>query len=229
MTGLSILLFLGTFALSLWATWRVKAAYAKYSQVAATSGMSGAEAAYRIMGAAGINDVEIVESNDLLGDHYDPLNKRLVLSSGNFHGSSVAALGIAAHESGHAIQHKMAYAPLNMRMAAVGLAGYANMAVAFLPIVGFMTGLIRPMLVVMCIAWGIIMVFNLITLPVEFDASNRAKRVLVDMGFIRGPGEVGAVNKVLDAAALTYVAAFLTSLGYLLYYLLPLLSGSRRD
>jgi Zn-dependent membrane protease YugP len=229
MTGLSILLFLGTFALSLWATWRVKAAYAKYSQVAATSGMSGAEAAYRIMGAAGINDVEIVESNDLLGDHYDPLHKRLVLSSGNFHGSSVAALGIAAHESGHAIQHKMAYAPLNMRMAAVGLAGYANMAVAFLPIVGFMTGLIRPMLVVMCIAWGIIMVFNLITLPVEFDASNRAKRVLVDMGFIRGPGEVGAVNKVLDAAALTYVAAFLTSLGYLLFYLLPLLSGSRRD
>ena len=229
MTGLSIFLFLGTFALSLWATWRVKAAYAKYSQVAATSGMSGAEAAYRIMGAAGINDVEIVESNDLLGDHYDPLHKRLVLSSGNFHGSSVAALGIAAHESGHAIQHKMAYAPLNMRMAAVGLAGYANMAVAFLPIVGFMTGLIRPMLVVMCIAWGIIMVFNLITLPVEFDASNRAKRVLVDMGFIRGPGEVGAVNKVLDAAALTYVAAFLTSLGYLLFYLLPLLSGSRRD
>ena len=74
MTGLSIFLFLGTFALSLWATWRVKAAYAKYSQVPATSGMSGAEAAYRIMGAAGINDVEIVESNDLLGDHYDPLN-----------------------------------------------------------------------------------------------------------------------------------------------------------
>jgi len=229
MTGLSILLFLGTFALSLWATWRVKAAYAKYSQVAATSGMSGAEAAYRIMGAAGINDVEIVESNDLLGDHYDPLHKRLVLSSGNFHGSSVAALGIAAHESGHAIQHKMAYAPLNMRMAAVGLAGYANMAVAFLPIVGFMTGLIRPMLLIMCIAWGIIMVFNLITLPVEFDASNRAKRVLVDMGFIRGPGEVGAVNNVLDAAALTYVAAFLPSLAYLLYYLLPLLTGNRRD
>ena len=229
MTGLSILLFVGTFALSLWATWRVKAAYAKYSQVPATSGMSGAETAARIMHASGINDVEIVESNDLLGDHYDPLNKRLVLSSGNFHGYSTAALGIAAHESGHAIQHKMAYAPLNMRMAAVGLAGYANMAVAFLPIVGFMTGLIRPMLVVMCIAWGIIMVFNLITLPVEFDASNRAKRVLVDMGFIRGPGEVGAVNKVLDAAALTYVAAFLTSLGYLLFYLLPLLSGSRRD
>jgi Zn-dependent membrane protease YugP len=181
------------------------------------------------MEASGIYDVEILESNELLGDHYDPLNKRLVLSSGNFHGTSAAALGIAAHETGHAIQHKVAYPPLNTRMAAVGLAGYANMAVAFLPIVGFMTGLIRPMLLIMCIAWGIIMLFNLITLPVEFDASNRAKKVLVDMGFIRGQNEIAAVNKVLDAAALTYVAAFLTSLGYLLFYLLPLLAGNRRD
>jgi Zn-dependent membrane protease YugP len=95
--------------------------------------------------------------------------------------------------------------------------------------VGFMTGLLRPMLLIMCIAWGIIMLFNLITLPVEFDASNRAKKVLIDMGFIRGPAEIAAVNRVLNAAALTYVAAFLTSLGYLLFYLLPLLSGSRRD
>ena len=165
----------------------------------------------------------------MLGDHYDPMHKTLVLSSANFRGYSTAAVGVAAHESGHAIQHKMAYAPLNMRMAAAGLAGYANMAVAFLPVVGFMTGLFRPMLLVMCIAWGVIMLFNLITLPVEFDASNRAKKVLIDMGFIRGPGEVEAVNQVLDAAALTYVAAFLTSLGYLLYYLLPLLTGGRRD
>ena len=81
----------------------------------------------------------------------------------------------------------------------------------------------------MCIAWGVIMLFNLITLPVEFDASNRAKKVLIDMGFIRGQGEIEAVNQVLDAAALTYVAAFLTSLGYLLFYLLPLLTGGRRD
>jgi len=85
------------------------------------------------------------------------------------------------------------------------------------------------MLLIMCIAWGVIMLFNLVTLPVEFDASNRAKKLLVDMGFIRGPSEVAAVNQVLDAAALTYVAAFLTSLGYLLFYLLPLLTGSRRD
>lgn len=229
MTALSIFLFLGTFALSLWATWRVKTAYAKYSEVPASSGMTGAEVAARIMAASGISDVQILESNEMLGDHYDPLSKRLVLSSANFHGTSTAAVGVAAHETGHAIQHQMAYAPLNMRMAAAGLAGYANMAVAFLPVVGFMTGLLRPMLLVMCIAWGVIMLFNLITLPVEFDASNRAKKILINMGFIRGPGEVAAVNEVLDAAALTYVAAFLTSLGYLLFYLLPLLTGSRRD
>ena len=229
MTAFSIFLFLGTLALSLWATWRVKAAYAKYSEVPASSGMTGAEVAARIMAASGIYDVEIVESNEMLGDHYDPMHKRLVLSSGNFRGASTAAVGVAAHETGHAIQHQMAYAPLNMRMAAAGLAGYANMAVAFLPVVGFMTGLLRPMLLIMCIAWGVIMLFNLVTLPVEFDASNRAKKVLIDMGFIRGPAEIAAVNQVLNAAALTYVAAFLTSLGYLLFYLLPLLSGNRRD
>jgi uncharacterized protein len=229
MTSLSIFLFVGTFALSLWATWRVKATYAKYSEVPASSGMTGAEVASRVLAASGIYDVQIVELNQMLGDHYDPMNKRLVLSSENFRGTSTAAVGVAAHETGHAIQQKMAYAPLNMRMAAAGMAGYANMAVAFLPIVGFMTGLIRPMLLIMCIAWGIIMLFNLITLPVEFDASNRAKKVLIEMGFIRGPAEVAAVNQVLNAAALTYVAAFLTSLGYLLYFLLPLLTGSRRD
>jgi Zn-dependent membrane protease YugP len=165
----------------------------------------------------------------MLGDHYDPMHKRLVLSSGNFSGTSTAAVGVAAHETGHAIQHKMAYAPLNMRMAAAGMAGYANTAVMFFPFLGFMTGLLRPMLLITCIAWGVIMLFNLITLPVEFDASNRAKKALIEMGFIRGPGEAAAVNQVLDAAALTYVAAFLTSLAYLIYYLLPLLSGGRRD
>jgi Zn-dependent membrane protease YugP len=229
MTALSYLLFFGTLAISLWASWRVKAAYAKYSQVPASSGMTGAEVAARIMAASGIYDVEIVESNEILGDHYDPMHKRLVLSTGNFRSASTAAVGVAAHETGHAIQHKMAYAPLNMRMAAANLAGYANSAVLFLPFLGAMTGLLRPMLLITCIAWGVIMLFNLITLPVEFDASNRAKKALTEMGFIRGPAEAAAVNQVLDAAALTYVAAFLTSLAYLIFYLLPLLSGGRRD
>jgi uncharacterized protein len=122
----------------------------------------------------------------------------------------------------------MAYAPLNWRMAATGLVGFANMSVMILPIFGLLTGLLRPMLIILCLGWGIIMLFNLVTLPVEFDASARAKRILAQMGLIQGPGEMTAVNRVLDAAALTYVAAFITSLGYLLYYLLPLLSG-RRD
>src|ERR1700736_4841901 len=136
MTALSIFLFLGTFALSLWATWRVKAAYAKYSKVPASAGMSGAEVAARIMAASGIYDVQIVESNEMLGDHYDPMNKKLVLSSANFRGASTAAVGVAGHETGHAIQHKMAYAPLNMRMAAAGMAGYPNTAGMFLPFLG---------------------------------------------------------------------------------------------
>src|ERR1700761_5131166 len=157
MTALSLFLFFGTLALSLWASWRVKSAYSKYSQVPASSGMTGAEVASRIMAASGIYDVEIVESNEMLGDHYDPMHKRLVLSSANFRGASTAAVGVAAHETGHAIQRKIAYAPLNMRMAAAGMAGYANMAVTFLPVVGFVTGLLRPMLLIMCIAWGVIM------------------------------------------------------------------------
>ena len=227
MSGLGWLLFFGTLGISLWASWRVKAAYAKYSQFPTSSGLSGAEVAARIMQAVGIRDVQIVESNEFLGDHYDPINKRLVLSSPNFQGNSCAAVGVAAHETGHAIQHQTAYLPLNWRMAATHSVGYANMAVTFLPFLGIMTGMLRQMLLLTCIAWGVIMLFNLITLPVEFDASNRAKRILREMGFIRTEGEATAVNRVLNAAALTYVAAFLTSLGYLLWFLLPLLGGRR--
>jgi uncharacterized protein len=165
-----------------------------------------------------------------MGDHYDPLNKRLVLSSQNFRGTSTAAVGVAAHECGHAVQHKLAYAPLNWRMAAVGMTTFASQIVFWLPLVGIFTGILSRYtgLMVMAVAWGVIMLFNLITLPVEFDASARAKRILGEMGFIRGSGEAAAVNKVLDAAALTYVAAFVMSLTYLLFYLLPLLGG-RRD
>jgi Zn-dependent membrane protease YugP len=227
MTSLSFLIFFGTLALSLWATWRVKAAYAKYSQVPASSGLTGAETAQQILTASGIYDVQIYEGNQPMGDHYDPIHKRLVLSPDNFRGASAAAIGVAAHECGHAVQHKMAYAPLSLRMASTSLVGFANMSVAILPLFGLLTGLLRPMLIILCLGWGIIMLFNLITLPVEFDASARAKRILSSMGLVRGAAEVTAVNRVLDAAALTYVAAFVTSFGYLLFYLLPLLGGRR--
>ena len=229
MIGLSYLLFFGTLAISLWATWRVQAAYARFSQVPASSGLTGAEVGYRILTAAGIYNVQISETGQPIGDHYDPIHKQLVLSSQNFHGTSTAAVGVAAHECGHALQHKAAYAPLNWRMASVSMVGFANMAVMILPLFGALTGLFRPMLLILCLAWGLIMLFNLITLPVEYDASARAKRVLRDMGFVQGSGEAAAVSRVLDAAALTYVAAFITSLGYLFYYLMLLLGGSRRD
>ena len=220
---------IATMALSLWAAARVKSVYRKYSQLPVRSGLTGAEAAHRILQVAGIRDVEIVEHDEMLGDHYDPLHKRLVLSRDNYHGSSPAALGVAAHECGHALQHQQANAPLQWRMAAVGATTYANQVVMWLPILGIFTGLIAPMTgaAIMAAAWGVIMLFNLVTLPVEFDASRRAKAVLLRMNMINSHEEREGVEKVLNAAALTYVAAFITSLAYMLWHLLPLLAGGR--
>jgi Zn-dependent membrane protease YugP len=227
---LSILLFVGTLAISLWATARVKSVYHRYSQVPASSGATGAEVAAAILDRAGIHDVEIVSHDELLGDHYDPINKRLVLSEQNYHGNSLAALGVSAHECGHAIQHKIAYAPLGWRMTAIGAVNFVNPMVGFLPLLGAIGFLPwRSVMFFMAIGMGVIMLFNLITLPVEFDASRRAKEILAGMGFIGTPEEVAGVRKTLDAAGWTYIAAFLTSLAYFLYYLLPLLLGGRRD
>ncbi len=230
MSLLAILLFAGTMLISLWATARVKRVYHKYSQVAAASGATGAQVAAAILERADIRDVEIVPHDEMLGDHYDPIHKRLVLSTQNYHGNSLAALGVAAHECGHAIQHKIAYAPLTWRMAAVGTTNFASQIVMWLPLLGMMTGLIRGQtgMMIMAMAWGVIMMFNLVTLPVEFDASRRAKAILSGMGFVGTPEEALGVRKVLDAAAWTYVAAFVTSLVYFLVHLLPLLTG-RRD
>ena len=228
---LTILLFAGTLLISLWATSRVKSTYAKYSQVPAASGETGAEVASQILDRAGINNVEIVAHDEMLGDHYDPIHKRLVLSSQNYHGTSCAALGVAAHECGHAIQDQLSYGPLRWRMAAVGVTTFANQLVLWLPMIGIFTGLLQPLTGagIMAAAWGVIMLFNLVTLPVEFDASSRAKRVLADMGHVATPEQMGAVKKVLDAAAWTYVAAFITSLAYLIWHLLPLLMGRREE
>jgi Zn-dependent membrane protease YugP len=228
---IGILIFVGTLVISLFASWRVKSLYHKYSQINARSGYSGAQTAAAILSAAGIHDVDIVEADGMLGDHYDPYNKRLVLSSDNYYSTSVSALGVSAHECGHAIQHKIAYAPLHWRMAAVGATGYANQVVMWLPLIGIFTGILSTYtgLMVMAVAWGVIMLFNLITLPVEFDASRRAKLVLAKMNFIMPGEETTGVNKVLDAAGWTYVAAFITSLAYFLWYLLPLLMGRRDD
>lgn len=225
------ILFITTMGLSLWASFRVKSIYNRYNQGTVRSGLTGADAAAQILHRAGIHDVEIVPHQEMLGDHYDPTNRRLVLSEANYHGSTPAALGVAAHECGHAIQHAEAYAPLHWRMAAVGVTTYANQVVTWLPLIGIFTGIIQPMTgaLLMAAAWGVIMIFNLVTLPVEFDASRRAKVVLAETGFIAPGDEADGVKRVLDAAAWTYVAAFITSLGYFLWHLLPLLTGGSSD
>lgn len=208
---------------------KVSSAFGKWKKVAATSGVTGAEAAREILGAANIHDVDVVEINDMLGDHYDPAHKRLCLSSDVYRTPSVAALGIAAHECGHAIQHAKAYAPLQLRMAVVPM----TMAVSrILPIV-ILAGVFIPALgykaiMIAAVCYVVLAVFQLITLPVEFDASRRAKIILGQMGMIRSGEEQAGVNDVLDSAALTYVAAFVAVLGQLFYYVLVLMGGERR-
>ena len=200
------------------AQFRVSSAFKKWGEVRATANITGAEAAREILAAAKINDVQVVETNDFLGDHYDPTRKQLHLSTNVYNTPSVAALGIAAHETGHAIQHAAAYAPLKMRMAIVPVTQVASNMLPFVIIGGFifhMTGLIT--LGIYC--YLMLLAFQLITLPVEFDASRRAKIILQQMGIVQPGEEVLGVNKVLNAAALTYVAAFIATLGNLLYLL----------
>ncbi|HJX25182.1 MAG TPA: zinc metallopeptidase, partial [Chthoniobacterales bacterium] len=202
--------------IGLWAQFRVGSAFRKWSAVRASANITGAECAREILRAAQINDVEVVETNDFLGDHYDPTKKTLCLSSKVYSTPSVAALGIAAHETGHAIQHAKAYAPLKARMAIVPMTMFASRMLPFVIIGGFffhMTGLIT--LGIYC--YLILAVFQLITLPVEFDASRRAKIILQQMGIVQPGAEVAGVNSVLNAAALTYVAAFVAALGNLLW------------
>jgi len=200
------------------AQFRVSSAFKKWGEVRASANITGAEAAREILAAAKINDVQVVETNDFLGDHYDPTSKQLHLSTNVYNTPSVAALGIAAHETGHAIQHAAAYAPLKMRMAIVPVTQIASNMLPFVIIGGFifhMTGLIT--LGIYC--YLVLLAFQLITLPVEFDASRRAKIILQQMGIVQPGEEVLGVNKVLNAAALTYVAAFIATLGNLLYLL----------
>ena len=225
-----ILICIITLAIAVAAQWQVKRMYKRFSLIPSRSGYTGAEAARAILQTAGIADVKILEHEQIMGDHYDPRNKRLVLSSQTYHGTSLAALGVAAHEAGHALQHKAPYAPLQLRMAAVGVTHFASQMVAILPLVGIATGLLSSAtgLTIMALAWSMIMVFNLVTLPVEFDASRRARQLLTQLGFITGRAEQNGVSQVLNAAAMTYVAAFVTSLLYMLGYLLPLLAGGRQ-
>ena len=173
------ILFIGTLALSLWAMWRVKSVYARYNQSPVRSGVTGAAVAAEILRRSGIRDVSIHAEEGMLGDHYDPLKKRLVLSEANYSGRTAAALGVAAHECGHAIQHARAYGPLHWRMAAVGITTYANYVVMFLPLLGLFTGLIAPLtgVLIMAVAWGVIMLFNLVTAMMSAPVSGEINPV----------------------------------------------------
>lgn len=215
--GGSWLIYIGIpLIIGIWAQIRVTSAFRKWGEVRASSNITGAECARQILQAAQIHDVDVVETNDFLGDHYDPTNKKLHLSSNVYQTPSVAALGIAAHETGHAIQHAKAYAPLKARMAIVPVTMVASQMLPFVIFGGLffhMTGLIT--LGIYC--YVVLLAFQLITLPVEFDASRRAKIILREMGIVQPGQEAAGVNKVLNAAALTYVAAFIAALGNLLW------------
>jgi uncharacterized protein len=215
-----------TMLLSLGAMGYLKSEFAKASQVPVASGLTGAQTAARILQWAGIRDVEIVEGQSFLGDHYDPINKKLVLSPENYEGSSAANVGVAAHECGHALQHQQKYAPLEIRMSSVYATGYASQLVMWVPIIAIFTHIISMYTAIWIVAlgMGVLMLFNLITLPVEFDASARAKVVLQQLGIVRPGAEAAAVNSTLNAAGLTYVAAFIGSLLQFLYYVMLLTS-----
>jgi Zn-dependent membrane protease YugP len=223
-TGVFILLFVLVFIFAIYAQMRVSSAYAKNSKVLSRGGITGREAAQAVMAHAGVDDVEIVEIPGHLTDHYDPMHKRLALSSENYRGTSLAALGVAAHESGHAIQHKVGYSMLHFRMALVPATQFVSRILPFV-ILGswfFVRGLTGIVLDLAIICYAVLSLFQLITLPVEFDASRRAKVQLVGLGIL-DRDEMPGVNQTLNAAALTYVAAFVGALLNLLYLL------SRRD
>lgn len=214
----------------LYAQFRVHSAYGKNVQIPSRGHVTGREAAAAVMESAGIHDVEIVEVPGQLTDHYDPSHKRLALSEQNYHGTSLAALGVAAHEAGHAIQHKVGYSMMSVRQKLVPVTQISAGASQFLIILGIVLGakgLGGIFLLLGAAALAVICLFQLVTLPVEFDASNRAKAQLVNLGIV-DRDEMHGVNDTLDAAGLTYVAALVASLGSLLHILL-ILNGSRRS
>jgi Zn-dependent membrane protease YugP len=214
--------------LAAWAQIKVKTSFAHASRIIPASGLNGRETALRILEAEGIRNVNVEEVAGTLSDHYDPKAKVLRLSSDVYHGQSLAALGVAAHEVGHAIQDAQRYSPLVMRNAIVPLASFGSNASWFLMMAGFMIGATN--LVLMGIfAFSLVVIFQLINLPVEFDASSRAKTILLQRGMI-SPSEKKEVDSVLGAAAMTYVAGTISSVLTLVYYLWRMgLLGQRRE
>ncbi len=230
-----LLFILPAFALSLWASFRVRSAFKKYSRVRAMSGLTGAQAARRMLDDAGLREVSITRTRGMLSDHYNPATKTLALSEGVYDSPSVAAIGVACHEAGHAVQHAHHYKPLWLRSALVPTANIGSRIGYFVMLGGlflmFITrnfALGQSIVLVGALLFSAVLVFQVITLPVEFDATRRAKRLAVEYGIVSAQERQG-MDKVLDAAALTYVAAVVSTLMTLLYFLVRsgLLGGRR--
>lgn len=204
--------------LGIWAQAKLSHAYGKYSEVPVDSGMTGAEAARQILDRAGLVNVPVEEVPGHLTDHYDPMKRELHLSSENFHGQSIAAVGVAAHESGHALQHQAAYPLFRFRMAIVPMTQFASFAYMAIFFIGIIFHMLPALINVAILLFAVTTLFQLVTLPVEYDASRRAKDQLFRLGLVHEHERAG-VSKVLDAAALTYVAALVSSVLQLLYLL----------
>ncbi len=215
--------------LSLWASFKTKSAFTKYSKVRVSTGLTGAQAAQRLLDGAGIRDVKIVPHRGNLSDHYNPVTKTLALSEPVYGVASVAAVGVACHEAGHAIQHATAYKPLWLRSLLVPTANIGSSIGYLVMIFGLMLGAMKVFLLGV-VLFSCVLLFQLVTLPVEFDASARAKKLATAHGIVLAQEREG-MDRVLNAAALTYVAAAISTLLTLLYFLFRagLLGGRSRD
>jgi hypothetical protein len=204
-------------ALSMWASYRVKRAFNTYSRVRSARGLTGAQAAQVLLRGAGITNVRIVRSQGMLSDHYNPITRTLALSEPVYGSDSIAAVGVATHEAGHAIQHARHYAPLWVRSALVPTANIGSSIGYFVMLIGlFMAS--TEMVLVGAVLFSAVLLFQIVTLPVEFNASSRAKALVVDHGIVTVQERQG-IDRVLNAAALTYVAAAVSTLLTLLYFL----------
>jgi len=202
--------------LALWATIMTKTTFAKYSEINASSGLTGAQAAEKMLASCGIHNVKIEQTEGFLSDHYDPTCATLRLSPDVFNGTSLSSVGVACHEAGHALQHAASYFPLHIRSGLVPITNSASILSYVVIMLGF---ILSPKLILLgAILFSVAVLFSLVTLPVEWDASARAKRMMVSCGIV-SEEERDMAGKVLNAAFMTYVASAVTSLLTLLYYL----------
>ena len=225
--GAYLIFMIPALLLSLWASFRTKSAFNKYQKVRTARGLTGAQAAHEMLQRAGIFDVKIVQTQGFLSDHYNPVNKTLALSPTVYQSNSVSAIGVACHEAGHAIQHATKYAPLWLRSALVPMANIGSTLSYIIIIAGLWFLQSQATVYFGILLFSAVVLFQIVTLPVEYDASARAKRLAVENGIIL-PQEREGMDRVLNAAALTYVAAAVSSIMTLLYYL-ALAGGMRRD